>query len=411
MVESIDDREAEPRMRELFGCHDKSEAAEVSLVLAAVAALNGISFNGEPMRGEAMGDRNEIHLQWTPRAPTLRGLVRETGLPLSAVRRGVRYLSDRGEIVRTEDGYLVYTERLALRHDRLRQAGRADCIRLLKDDRMRGFPAHVLLLLGFVRAQVDKRGRLPLGLELLRQRLGDPKRPDGAMARRTLQSAIKTLDEAGLIRRWTAPVGRGQLILSIVAKPDRLDPPSPSGAPTSPSGAPTSRSGAGTSPSGARTSGVHPELHPDLHKDARSRVVPDHGEAAAASAAPPPADPGIGRGMQSPGPVVRSARLTVEGWVRAFVDKGIDRLESRHVAELAGLLDQLAPDRDKSDRRAFAAERRKLATRVIRWCSSPRVIGTRLLEAVAKVGAERVPSYLASVVEADAADGDRGISG
>jgi hypothetical protein len=257
------------RFRTLLVGHLPSDPAEATLVLAAAAALCGLRSDGSPMP------------EARPHAPSLREIAAELGLAVSAVRRGVRHLEQCGA-VRHDDGVHVAAEALAARWQDVRQR-----CRLTAEARSHGLRAAPLLLAALVAGQIDERGRLCLGRRFLSERLGLPQR--------TLDRALATVCQAGVLHRWTVGngFGGGQMFLALG--------PSRSGEPEGGNGRDlASRNGepavtkrrtgrAETANRPSRRGERHPDCHPDNPDTPDARVRARGASPAAAD--PHPAEP------------------------------------------------------------------------------------------------------------------------
>ncbi|MCC7398673.1 MAG: hypothetical protein IT455_16520 [Planctomycetes bacterium] len=386
--------------------HDPRDPAAATLALAAVAGINGLRADGQPMPGA----------DGAGRPATIGSIAAEIGLDRKAVRRGIDHLRAVGAVARTDAGILAVPTALASRWADPRRR-----LRLAATVRQLGLRAEVLLLAGLVAGQVDQRGQFALGVDRIGERLGLP--------RRTVQRALATGEAASAIRRWVAPVGRGVLVLAvgdpsrsgalgpsrsgalgrsrIVGSDDAEPRPSRSGAGGRPDPARVpSRSGAPPRPDPAHAIRKEPGVHPDHHPEgARGRARAAEGEpaspAACAPAAPEPepvtvarpspstpdarSAPSDARGADDEpgGPDPAAARAAVERWVAAFARKGIETLTDRHLLDVAGLLDQIGPRLRIEGDHAVARDRRAalrnsrldLARRVIAWCPSPERLG------------------------------------
>ncbi|MFN7591162.1 MAG: hypothetical protein ACK501_19035 [Planctomycetota bacterium] len=417
-----------PTFRLLFVGHDPRLSPESSIVLAAVAARNGLRCDGAEMEGRT--DDNLTHD--SGRAAALAWVVRETGLCIGAVRRGARDLVAAGHAYRDPEavgwsnaGLFAVPAALAARWAELRR-------RLRFDQRVRslGMRAEPLLLAGLVLGQLLPSGKLPLGIGYLSERTG--------LARRTVQRALATAERFGALHKWTAPVGGGQLCIAPGPWPSRsgarersrsgarvkaleaaadgiaafakgghrevAQPPSQSGATHHRELAPP------PSRSGARLPDVQPESHSDVSEDnTLARVVDlvaSLSEQKSLRNQQAPASPavlGTGQGCAVAEPRLRppvEPESAVQQWVSAFVGKGIEQLVQNHVADVAGLLDQLGLPDAAGDRRALFAERRQFAARVIAWCPSPARLGERLLSVRRAQGAAGFLAGLRAEVDA-----------
>ncbi|MBL8738881.1 MAG: hypothetical protein JNL12_20800 [Planctomycetes bacterium] len=413
-----------PTFRTLVVGHDPRWSPEASIVLAAVAARNGLTCEGADMEGRT-GD-SVTHD--AGRAASLAWVARETGLCIDAVRRGALDLVEAGHAYRDPDtaggsnaGLFAVPAALAARWAEPRR-------RLRFDQRVRslGMRARPMLLAGLVLGQVvPSSGKVALGLDYLCERTGLP--------RRTLQSALAAAQKVGALHKWTAPVGGGQLCLAPGPSQSGARVGSQSGArvkakgkgtaavprlesvehrelahPPSRTGVPTHREAAPPpSQSGARHPDCPSESQPDSPTDARLRVVPDGETKRLRPAAEAPAAPAV-LGEVQVGATATSAtaphpnadpRAIVEQWVTAFALRGIEQMQPQHAADVAGLLDQLGSPDGIRDRRAVAVERLRFAVRVIAWCSSPTRLGEWLVCASQQFGVAEWGAYLRRTVD------------
>ncbi len=425
-----------PTFRLLLVGHDVEWSPEATIVLAAVAARNGLACDGEAMEGRT-GDGCAFD---AGRGASLAWLARETGLHIEAVRRGAAQLARAGHASRGEvrDEFEVVDEGLFAKPEALARRWANHRLRIRLDERVRGLGlrAKPLLLAGLVLGQVGKSGKLALGLDYLCERTG--------LARRTVQRALATAEGFGALHKWTAPVRGGQLFLAPGPSRSGARERSRSGArvalnvppamadeshefaqaeryqalrgevaqPPSQSGATIRREVAQPpSQSGARHPDYLSEPHSDIHQDnTLARVVDRVASLAEQKGQEAPASPAVlGTGQSCA--VVAEPRLrpsvdpeaAVQGWVSAFVGKGIEQLAPRHVAEVAGLLDQLSPPDAVRDRRAHGTERRQFAARVIAWCPSPARLGECLLSVRRAQGAAGFLAGLRAEVDAGGA--------
>lgn len=174
--------------RRLLAAHVATDPAETTLVLAAVAAFQGLKADGSPMLG---GE---------PAAPTFQQIADELGVHVGAVRRGVRHLEAAG-VVTVGRGVHVSAEAL-----RARWAARSATIGLPRDLRQLALRCEALLVAGLVEDNRDQRGRLVMGLARLGARTG--------LSRRCVQRALANGQAAGAIHRWQMP-GRGPLCIAM----------------------------------------------------------------------------------------------------------------------------------------------------------------------------------------------------
>lgn len=174
------------KFRLLIAAHVPDEPAEATLVLAAVAAFAGLTVTGEVMPGAC------------PAAVSARALADELGVHVGVVRRGLAHLVDRGVI--DDDGGVAPGALLARWGCRSCVIRLPDGLRDLRDDRgsaSRTVRAEVMLVAGLVAGQLDKRGRLVMGLERMAAVTG--------IARRCLQRALTTAEAVGALHRWLVP--------------------------------------------------------------------------------------------------------------------------------------------------------------------------------------------------------------
>lgn len=400
------------KFRVLLCGHDPDDPAEATLVLAAAAALNGLSADGTAMQGAQ-----------SEHFPTLAELTAEVVLPIGAVRRGVHHLEKVGDI-RIEYGVVaVHSEALSKRWARPRQR-----IRITEEARKLGMRAKPLLLTALVAGQKDKCGHLMLGVEFLAERTGFTHRT----VERTLQAA-RAADAIHTWSRFTHSSGfRQQLWIALgpsrnggsdasrsggsagdqLAHPAAQSPEPAVGAvqsgghPIAKRRSPHRETAVTPSQSGGRHPDLHPEYLPDHHPDRaapRDRTIGDTAtEPFKAPAAPkhqPPPAPGP---ATSAPPAPNQQRQIVEAWVTAFVTRGIERMEQRHAADVAGLLDKLGPppaEAVRSRRVALHADRLALARRVIVWCPSPERLGRWLVRVSRRFGVQNLGAYLRRATE------------
>lgn len=387
------------RFRTLLVGHDPADPPEATLALAAAAALGGLRADGAPMPGAEHA-----------RPASLATIARELGLDVKAVRRGVAHLEARGAVRRDGAGVVVHAAALAARWADPRRR-----IRLPAELRAKRLRAGPLLLAGLGLGQLDQRGQLRLGVGLLAERLGLP--------RRTVQRCLASCESAGVLHRWIAPIRGGRLVLAPGPAQSGARRPARSGArrgdqpadqpevahPAVPKrrvdqpevAHPPSRSG-------ARISEVHPELgSPSGRARARDPEPPaaaGEPRATDSAAAAPAARP-------APGPDQATIRSAIEQWVADLTRRRVERLDAhdpRHVAAIAGLLDRIgpAPDMPAPDtiegrrrRSALHADRLALAGRVARWCPSPERLGRWLARVLRWFGVRNLGAYLRRAAE------------
>jgi hypothetical protein len=166
--------------------HDPASPPEATLVLAAAAWCNGLLRDGT--RGEGF-----------PKAPSMAQLARTLGIHLEAVRRGVTWLVQAGEVT-MDRGVHVKAEALRRRwHDDRDVAGRRmpagwfRC-RLEAEQCAVGLSPRALLLTALVAGQIEHRQKgLCLAMPYLAERLGLPLR--------TTERLAVTCQEAGVLHR------------------------------------------------------------------------------------------------------------------------------------------------------------------------------------------------------------------
>ncbi len=393
-----------PRFDELRGGHDAHRSAEETLTLAAMAALNGLYASGEPFT-DARGAK----------PATISAIARELGQHVGAARRGVAGNVANGEAYRDGDGYRARPEALARRWADYRRR-----ISLDKAVRCLGLRAAPLLVAGLVRGQVDKRGRLVLGMGFLCERLG--------IARRCLFRHLAACEHAGALHRWVAPLGRGQLIMA----------PGPSRSGTRDEAAPVAHGGrreaaAQPSQSGTRDSD---EQHGDPCREAapvpvakRHRSLSQSGTGPCREAAPhlsrsgtrhpdctrttPGSPPEAPRGetteqqqqqqqqnqtapaarRQSPG--ADDVRGAAGRWAADMVARGTESLTADHAADVARLLEELGPlPGEVRDPARLAADRLKAGARIATWSRSPERLARWVAVAARRYGPRNVAGYL-----------------
>lgn len=400
-----------PTFRTLLVGHDPAWGAEATVVLAAMAARNGLRCDGSPMEGRT--DENSTFD--AGRGASLAWLARETGLHVGAVRRGVALLLEAGHATKREvidevldevvdEGLFAEPVALAWRWENPR-------LRIRLDERTRGLGmrAKPLLLTGLVMGQSDRSGRLALGIGFLSERTGFPPR--------TVQRTLATAQKAGALHRWTAPIGGGRLMVSagpsrsgagepsqtgareaVLAQPNETlrphnqDEPRKVTCPPSQTGAPIRHEPAcPPSQTGARHSDWHPESPPDSPTDTLPRVVESQrveaGEQRSSESAP----------NASKGKL--SIMAVVHRWVARFKDHGIMLMEARHAPDVAGLLDELSPPSTVAHRRALARERLEFARQVVEWCPSPALLCRWLLRVRTRFKVLNLGAYLRRAVE------------
>lgn len=386
----------QPRFRMLLVGHDPRDPAEATLVMAAAAALAGWTCDGDRMLGGIT------------RAPSLRRIAAELGLHVGAVRRGVRHLVAIGAAIQDGHGVHVRPDALATRWASHRQR-----LRLADEDRARGMRAEPLLVAGLVAGQAGERGALTLGLGFLGERTGLP--------RRTLQRALAAAEQAGALHRWTAPIGRGQLVLAPGPSRSGARATSQSGARAQPSGEdPTTSSddelferreaahlpiakrrtyrreaAHHPSRSGARPSGLPPEYPSDLQSDAQPRATPQSNQVAAAPEQEPAAPAGDPI-QQKPEPESRQPEDVVARWLRHVVARGVERLQpDQHAGTVAELVAAIGGQPEHiRDRRAHARAQLALGRQVCRWCPSPERLARWLVRVHRRFGPTNLAAYL-----------------
>lgn len=368
--------------------HDPKDPAEATLVLAAAAAANGLRCDGEPMAGSEFG-----------KPPSVRWISRQLFLSLDAVRRGVEHLV-RVDAAHVQDGVVAHPEALTRRWSNYRQR-----IRVTTELRLLHLRPRPLLLASLIAGQIDRQGRLCLGVHFLAERTGLPVR--------TVERALASCRQAGAIQTWSVPLsGRRRQLFTALGRSRNggrdgsqsggSDAPSKSKQPLSTAsgvvnrrspwsqsgGHPGSETAVRWSQSGGRLPDCPPDLPPDSPPDAPASPA---GETRAAPTAPNPKPTPDGRA---------DAKRRIESWVVAFIKKGIERLTDAHVFDVAGLIDQLGPPpKVVRNRGALLADRRELAKRVIRWCPQVERLGRWLTRASRWFGVDNLAGYLRRACE------------
>lgn len=394
--ESRTSEKASPRFRVLLVGHDPTQSAEATIVLAAVAARNGLLGDGRPSCGRNADGATPP----AAGAATVAEVARETGLHRGAVGRGVAELLRSGQLLQSERGLQAAPDALTKRWADHRR-------RIRLDERLRslGLRADPLLLAAMVAGQVDESGRWVCGMPRLIERTGIP--------RRCLFRHLAAAERAQAIHRWIAPIGRGQMILApggvsrsgtreLSQTGTRKDAEEiPSAADREPAQE-RCREAAPVDVANRHLDCREPALkvsrsgtrHPDL----RSTGSPPEADAPAAPAGDPVAARPVQQQQQAPAaPAVLGAgdpAAIVERFVTVLARRGVDKLEPRHAADVAGLLDALGPPTAARDRAALARERLRLCTRVVAWCPSPERLGRWLLRVRARFGVQNLGAYL-----------------
>lgn len=173
------------RFEVLLGAHVVGEPVEASLVSMALAALNGIQRNGQPMQGSGG-------------PATAREIARELGWrTVDAVNRGLRFLREKGVVEHAEAGWSVVAAVYGSRN-----GDNSRWLMLDKNARRRGLTrSPALFIVSLALGQIDYRnGRAVLG----RPRVRDLTGWSWSRIDRATRSAV----EAGALRRWNLP-GRG----------------------------------------------------------------------------------------------------------------------------------------------------------------------------------------------------------
>jgi hypothetical protein len=192
--------------------HLPNESPETPLVLAAVAAFNGLQCDGTPMH------------KAKPRAPSMRDVAELLGVGVDAVRRGKLELVAAGAL-REDRGMHAnpaalrarwFDDRVfALRGAEHREPAYRYRLKLTKAMLARGVDrCEPLLVAALVAGQIDERaGRLCLGVPFIGERTG--------LAGRTVDRALQTLRRLQVVRTWKQPIRgggfRSQLFLALVA--------------------------------------------------------------------------------------------------------------------------------------------------------------------------------------------------
>lgn len=430
----------------VMGGHVVGDKPEDSIVVAMIAALNGIRVNGENMAGRANGGH----------AATLGEVADLLAWHKSTVHRSVQRLIAAGALVAAANGlgYLVVPEVHASRwaqgrkvkllrndferledHDELVQRRRAEaeaahraehqpCTEPPEHPPMPTADARPLLLVGLLRAhtQVAAVGHLNMGMTRWSAYSGMP--------RRTVQRAIRDAEAAGLIRRRTTPysVVLSPLLPSPVGalcnreQPSPVgalsnqvdvDQPSPVGTPIVPDGRTVDRplQAHPPSPVGARKKGVQRREERDSPSEALPRPEGETESTPAAPAEHPvvtgpvpvpprpvadlsPASPAIPRKVD---PIAE-----VERWAIAMANKGIERMDPKraaHFCAVAEFLEKLGGNDGVRDLALVRRERRELAASLITWCPSPERLAQWLVEVRRQFGARELARYVRRTVE------------
>lgn len=393
-----------PRYGVLLGVRAPTEPAEASIVFAALAALAGYRADGEPMPGAPD----------VGRPASLREIAAELGVHVGAARRGVAHLIACGAASREASGIRLMPATLAERWSRPWQR-----LRLVAGVRALGLRAEALVLAAAVAAATHGRadGQWRMGLVRLGGALGMP--------RRTVQRAIATAADAGAIRRWIAPVGRGLLVLApgtpeidtrsapehdARSAPEHDDaatknPPIALASPSErrvPAPVP-SRSGAASrrvpaplaSRNGARYSGrtEYPDS-PDALPRAEGETRPA-AEAAPIPVAPKLPPPPARRPMPFLQRPALSGKATLEDWLVQLVKRGVERLRG---PDVAALLRRLDPE-DAPVTAQLIRERLRFGDRAAAWCPDPERLARWLARVQGMFGVRNLGAYLRRAVE------------
>lgn len=183
-----------PRFRLLLVGHRPGTRAADTLVLGAIAALNGYRYDGSEMPRSVTADYPGVITH-----PTLAQVARETGLHRNTVARSAERLAAAGEVC---EGVLeVVPEAMAERAALPRQLANYDVAL-----RTSGLGADAMLLVALIRGQA-RRDRLAMGLGRLGDWIG--------ASRSKVVRILNCAEAQGLLHRWTAPLGRGQLIIGL----------------------------------------------------------------------------------------------------------------------------------------------------------------------------------------------------
>lgn len=401
--ETPDAVKSAPRFRVLLIGHDPKLSAEATIVLAAVAARNGLLGDGRPSGGRVADGATPP----AAGAATIAEVARETGLHRGAVRRGVAELLRCGQLLDSDGGLQASPEALANRWADHRR-------RIRLDERLRslGLRADPLLLSAMVAGQVDESGRWVCGMPRLIERTGMP--------RRCLFRHLHAAEEARAIHRWIAPIGRGQMILAPGVSRTGTREATRSG----------TREGAEKLPPSADGGQAHQQCHEAApvdvakrHSDCREAALPmsqsgtRHPDLRSTGSPPeepapakPAGEPVAALPVPKPAPASPASlgerrdggddvQAAVEAWLLPFRTRGIERMRPQDDAAVAKLLELVGSAEQVLNPRAVARERLRLAARVIAWCPSPERLCRWLVRARRRFGVSNLGAYLRSACQ------------
>lgn len=365
----------------LIGAHRPGDPAEATLVLLAVAALNGLKGDGTPMPGAKPA-----------RSISISRIADEAGICRRAARRGLDYMAAAGAVVpvldeRGEPHFVAEPQVLATRWAQSRQR-----IRLPAAVRQLRLRPKEALLVGLVEWQRPQDGGpLRLGRQYLSDRLG--------FSLRQVDRATAGAKKAGVLRTWTH---NGILhLLPVLPKEATATATNPSRGTIGTTmdlcrsgNPPCAKAAKGTGPkrqsacaeaaNAIRSTGVQPDQHPDPASPVAETLVQ------------------VGSGQGRP-PSVSDVRAVIEPWVVSMVERGITRLDAgdpNHCIEVAVLIEKLpgcaAPDfgTGLSRRRGYYREQRRLAARLCRWAGSPEELARWLVRVASKRSVVNLAGYL-----------------
>lgn len=380
---------ASPQFERLVAAHRCEHGSAATLVLAATAARNGLTFNGAAMADSGAAGR--------PAA--LRWIARETGLSIDTVRAASKVLLAAGEVSTDPAGGLrAVAEALAERWTDARRR-----VSLDRRCRTAGLGPNAMLLVGLVAwsapAAESGTNLLRLGVGFLAERIG--------CSTRAIDRALAAARHAHLITTETQPIPGAGYRRQLLLAHRKSSPGTQSPEPAEPIGnrrpAPSetvapSHGKSSPGPIGNRRAG--PSVFVGRLPEVQTEVEPESPPERQAPAAPA-GDPVAARPVQQQqapaAPAVLGAgdpAAIVERFVTVLARRGVDKLEARHAADVAGLLDALGPPTAARDRAALARERLRLCTRVVAWCPSPERLGRWLLRVRARFGVQNLGAYL-----------------
>jgi hypothetical protein len=399
--------------------HRCDRGSPATIVLAAVAARNGLRFDGSVMEGRT-GDCNAFD---AGRGASLAWVARETGLSIDTVRTATKMLLSVGEMVADQSGGLhAVAAALAERWTDHRRR-----ISLDRRSRAAGLGPNAMLLVGLVTwATPPSDGWLRLCVEFLAERIG--------CSDRAVDRALSAARDVQLIDTRTLPIQGGGFRRQLLLAPRKSSSGNPSVEPGAPLGnrrpakrdvtlcnatvepsesVARPRGKASPGPLGNRRPAPSeivaqpPDVLPDVLPDSPPDALPRVGEAVASlpeqiQQQKAPAAPAV-LGEVHPAAAAPVAVVdpvaVVASWVTAFTRRGVERMGRQHAADVVGLLDQLGPPTGARDRAAVARERLRLGARVVAWCPSPERLGRWLLRVRRWYGAANLGAYLRRACE------------